>query len=148
MVVIRPTTTRSLSLAIGATIKGFRSDVRHPKFVIGVSTLGATLAFGCGSELVVKDAATDASDDTTVTDANDETDATTDAPDDLWTPCGIRPRYGVFSCCDGAPCRGSCETVNGAYGCWCGSIPGGCSSVSTCCGGCKSEEECKWSMGQ
>jgi hypothetical protein len=110
---------------------------------------GIVFFVGCGSEVVVVDASIDAGTvDATVSDTKDEPDASADVADDLWTPCGIRPQYGIFACCDGSPCRGGCENINGAYGCWCGSIQGGCSEVSTCCGGCKSEEECKWSMGQ
>lgn len=52
------------------------------------------------------------------------------------------PVPGAFTCCDGTPCRGIC---NSNWGCVCGAVLGGCQNPTICClntGACTSTQVC------
>jgi hypothetical protein len=47
---------------------------------------------------------------------------------------------GIFTCCDGVPCRGWCDPN---LGCMCAAIKGGCPEALVCCNwSCTSEAAC------
>jgi hypothetical protein len=63
-------------------------------------------------------------------------------PDGPWYPCGP-PVPGLFSCCQGLPCRGTCNSESGD--CQCNIIKGGCKSNAVCCpltSSCTTKENC------
>jgi len=96
------------------------------------------IVLNCGGIVVLDD-------ETTGThlgaDASIDADASTDALDngDAYT-CDSTIE-GLFTCCEGLPCRGQCDKN---LGCRCGAVIGGCPLPTVCCGSvCGAASFCK-----
>lgn len=119
--------TLRVALTLSALIAGCGGRVQdEPNQPLATDTGGLDDAF----------AVPDVTDSSVLLDAHDE---------DRWTPCGERPKQGVFSCCEGRPCRGVCSPITGACNCF-GTAPGGCAEHEVCCGHggvCRAPGTCK-----
>lgn len=104
------------------------------------------VVISCGSLVAPEDAGAEVGlDATTESEMDAVADSFHEATEDLWTPCGERPKIGEFTCCDGAPCRGGCDPSQGGV-CRCAGVIGGCTAPAVCCPptACTSEAECQW----